>query len=66
LIDVPAGQTGEDAVARLADVPEAGGRRRAVAFQERLARVLFGLDREEPLRQPSDSPTTRWTANRYR
>jgi hypothetical protein len=52
LIDLLEGRTDEDALARLTEALHARGRRSAVAFQERLARVLYDLDREELADQP--------------
>ncbi|QGQ20687.1 DUF4240 domain-containing protein [Cellulomonas sp. JZ18] len=46
LVDVLEGSSDEDAVARLVEALRAQGRRRAVAFAERLAVVLHDLDRE--------------------
>lgn len=59
LIDFLDGSTDKDAVERLTEALRARGKRKAVAFQERLAAVLFELDREELARQPvrwSDGP----------
>jgi len=51
LVDVLGGSTDDDAVERLTGVLRAGGRKQAVAFQERLAATLFDLDREVLFRQ---------------
>ena len=52
LIDVMGGECDDDAVARLTEQLQAQGRKGAVAFQERLARVLYELDREVLASQP--------------
>ncbi|EWT01327.1 hypothetical protein N865_10875 [Intrasporangium oryzae NRRL B-24470] len=52
LIDSMEGQADDDAVERLVDALAAAGRARALAFQERLARVLHELDREMLAAQP--------------
>ena len=52
LIAVMDGQADDDAVARLAQALSAYQRKDIVAFQERLARVLYTLDREELADQP--------------
>lgn len=59
LISVLGGSSDEDAVERLTETLRAGGKRKAVAFQERLAATLYELDREVLFRQPvrwSDDP----------
>lgn len=59
LIDTLDGSTDDAAVERLTEALRVLGKRKAVAFQERLASVLFDLDRETLCRQPvrwSDDP----------
>lgn len=51
LIAVMGGETGQEAVARLSVTLETRPRRAVIGFQERLARVLFELDREELAQQ---------------
>ncbi|MFM6850063.1 MAG: DUF4240 domain-containing protein [Terrabacter sp.] len=52
LIDLMEGEADEAAVARLGSALEQAGKRRARAFQERLATVLHDLDREVLATQP--------------
>lgn len=52
LVAVMGGQAGDDAVARLTQALLACQRKDVIAFQERLARVLYTLDREELADQP--------------
>lgn len=52
LIDLMEGRADDEAVERLTEALEAAGKRRARAFQERLALVLFDLDREVLAGQP--------------
>lgn len=52
LIAVLEGSSDEDAVGRLTEALRAGGKRKAVAFQERLAATLHELDREVLFQQP--------------
>lgn len=60
LIEVMGGTCDEDAVARLTTALEARGGKAAMAFQERLARLLYELDREslagQPVRFGDDPP----------